>query len=282
MTSPSHSATTTSPTELPADLTLARVADLARLRPGTIRVFQRHAIDFCCGGGKSLAEAASRAGVALAPLVDEIRESIVASDGADRSTSSDRPGSWLGALPDSLADLAKLIVGRYHVALRGELPRLVKMADRVEAVHGAAMPEVLPRLTATIRALEGALVAHMREEEASVFPAIERLELAVARCEAPGSEGLAVAIAECEREHVLVGEGLREIRALTSGHVPPEWACNTFRGLYHGLAELEREVHEHVHLENNVLFPLTLQLAATGRGGARAEGAGHIVSNAKD
>ncbi|MBK9372816.1 MAG: DUF542 domain-containing protein [Holophagales bacterium] len=67
MTSPSHSATTTSPTELPADLTLARVADLARLRPGTIRVFQRHAIDFCCGGGKSLAEAASRAGVALAP-----------------------------------------------------------------------------------------------------------------------------------------------------------------------------------------------------------------------
>lgn len=156
------------------------------------------------------------------------------------------------------------------------------MADRVEAVHGAAMPEVLPRLTATIRALEGALVAHMREEEASVFPAIERLELAVARCEAPGSEGLAVAIAECEREHVLVGEGLREIRALTSGHVPPEWACNTFRGLYHGLAELEREVHEHVHFENNVLSSLTLQLAAAGRGGARAEGAGHIVSSAKD
>ena len=254
MSSRTHAAAP--PTELPADLASARVADLARERPATIRVFQRHRIDFCCGGKRSVAEAAERAGLDAAELVAELERSLGETDGST---------AWLGALPDSLADLGKLIVGRYHVALRGELPRLIKMADRVETVHGAEMPEVLPPLAATVRALAAELDAHLREEEALVFPAIERLERAAERGEPPPADDLARLVAAREDEHAAAGEMLRELRALSAGFAPPEWACNTFRGLYHGLAELERELHEHIHLENNVLFPRALELTATER-----------------
>ena len=243
----SHSTVPAADFTLPLDLSTARVADLARERPATIRVFQRHRIDFCCGGKRSLAEAAERSGVALEPLLTELR--VALSTGAGDS----RP------LPDSLADLGKLIVGRYHVALRSELPRLVQMANRVEKVHGDEMPAVLPPLASAVRALAAELDSHMREEEEGVFPAIERLE----REGAAGlpADDLERLVAAREDEHVVAGGLLAQMRELSGDFAPPEWACNTFRGLYHGLAELEGELHEHIHLENNVLFPRALEMA---------------------
>jgi regulator of cell morphogenesis and NO signaling len=235
------------------DLAAARVADLAREYPASIRVFQRHRIDFCCGGRKSVAEAAARAGVDTAGLVVELEDALAAPGAGN---------TWLCALPASLTDLGKLIVGRYHVALRGELPRLVAMANRVEQVHGAEMPQILPPLAATVRALAAELATHMEQEEEVVFPAIERLERASRshRAGAPGD--LSALVAAREDEHAAAGEHLRTLRRLSSDFTPPEWACNTFRGLYHGLSELERELHEHIHLENNVLFPRALETAA--------------------
>lgn len=239
-------------TPLPEDLSLARVADLAREHPATIRVFQRHHVDFCCGGKRSVAAAAERAGVELGRLLAEL-------DAARSEPGSSFSG--FGALPASLADLGKWIVGRYHVALRGELPRLIQMADRVEKVHGAEMPTVLPPLAARLRALVGELEAHMREEEVALFPAIERLEEAAGHGEAVATADLAILVAAREEEHAAAGAHLGALRDLSGGFAPPEWACNTFRGLYHGLAELERELHEHIHLENNILFPRALELA---------------------
>jgi regulator of cell morphogenesis and NO signaling len=244
----SHSIAPAAGSTLPSDLSTARVADLARERPATIRVFQRHRIDFCCGGKRSLAEAAERSGVALEPLLTELRVALSTGAGDSRT------------LPESLADLGKLIVGRYHVALRGELPRLVQMANRVEKVHGDEMPTVLPPLASAVRALAAELDSHMREEEEGVFPAIERLE------RDGGTAGLSAAelerlVAAREDEHVVAGGLLAQMRELSGGFAPPEWACNTFRGLYHGLAELETELHEHIHLENNVLFPRALEMA---------------------
>lgn len=237
-------------TPLPADLADAQVAQLAREQPGTIRVFQRHRIDFCCGGKRRVAEAAERAGVDSARLVAELALAM-----------GERAGDGLDRLPETCADLGKWIVGRYHVALRGELPRLVRMADRVETVHGAEMPQILPPLAAHVRELAAELAHHMREEEESLFPAIERVERAVAG-DAPVAEAdLAALVAAREDEHAAAGEHLRALRELSADFTPPEWACNTFRGLYHGLAELERELHEHIHLENNVLFPRALALA---------------------
>lgn len=237
-------------TPLPADLADAQVAQLAREQPGTIRVFQRHRIDFCCGGKKRVAEAAERAGVDSGRLVAELALAM-----------GERAGDGLDRLPETCADLGKWIVGRYHVALRGELPRLVQMADRVETVHGAEMPQILPPLAAHVRELAAELAHHMREEEESLFPAIERVERAVAGDAAVAAADLAALVAAREDEHAAAGEHLRALRELAADFTPPEWACNTFRGLYHGLAELERELHEHIHVENNVLFPRALALA---------------------
>lgn len=235
---------------LPADLATAQVAQLARQHPGTIRVFQRHRIDFCCGGKRRVTEAAERAGLDAARLVTELTLAM-----------GDAAGSGLEHLPDSPGDLGKWIVSRYHVALRGELPRLVQMADRVETVHGAEMPEILPPLAAHVRALAAELFDHMREEEEALFPAIERVERAAEGGEAAAEGDLAALVAAREDEHEAAGEHLRALRELAADFTPPEWACNTFRGLYHGLGELERELHEHIHVENNVLFPRALALA---------------------
>lgn len=237
----------------PDDLGAARVADLARDFPATIRVFQRHQIDFCCGGKRSVADAAARARVELPTLVDEIRGALASEGGGD--------AAWLCSLPESLADLGKLIVGRYHVALRADLPRLVAMADRVEKVHGAELPHILPPLAATVRDLAAELDSHMREEEDGLFPAIERLERAAREGLPPQSTDLEALVSAREDEHTAAGEHLATLRRLSDDFAPPEWACNTFRGLYHGLAQLERELHEHIHLENNVLFPRALSLA---------------------
>jgi regulator of cell morphogenesis and NO signaling len=246
--SPTHATAFAEP--LPADLAAAQVAQLAREHPGTIRVFQRHRIDFCCGGKRHVAEAAERAGLDAGRLVAELAQAL-----------GERAGAGLDRLPDSCADLGKWIVGRYHVALRAELPRLVAMGDRVEKVHGAEMPEILPPLAAHVRALAAELGEHMREEEESLFPAIERVERAAARQEPVDAADLAALVAAREDEHAAAGERLRALRELSTDFTPPEWACNTFRGLFHGLAELERELHEHIHLENNVLFPRALELA---------------------
>ena len=244
----------------PADLASARVADLAREFPAAIRVFQRHQVDFCCGGKRTLAEAAASHGVDLDRMVSELTGAIAAP----------RPGgAWLDMLPDSLADLAKLIVGRYHVALRGELPRLLAMADRVAEKHGRDLPATVPPLAVTLHDLATELVAHMRDEEEIVFPAIERLERRWRAGEAAELEDLAPVIAAREDEHAAAGEHLATLRRLSRDFTPPEWACNTFRGLYHGLAELERELHEHIHLENNILFPRALEMAAAATGDKR-------------
>jgi regulator of cell morphogenesis and NO signaling len=244
----SHAAVSADP--LPADLAAAQVARLAREHPGTIRVFQRHRIDFCCGGKRRVAEAAERAGVETASLVAELAQAL-----------GDRAGAGLDRLPEAPSDLGKWIVGRYHVALRAELPRLVAMGDRVERVHGADMPQVLPPLAAHLRALAAELDDHMRDEEESLFPAIERVERSAARGEPPADDDLAALVAAREDEHAAAGQRLRALRELSADFTPPEWACNSFRGLYHGLAELERDLHEHIHLENNILFPRALELA---------------------
>lgn len=240
------------PLDLDGGLESIRVADLAREHPATIRVFQSHGVDFCCGGKRSVAEAAARAGVEPARLVGELEAAIASPAAAD---------ARFAALPETLADLGKFIVGRYHVTLRAELPRLIRMADRVENVHGAEMPAVLPPLAATVRSLAAELDEHLREEEDELFPAIERLERSAAAGR-PGAPGdLDRLVAAREDEHAAAGEHLHTLRRLSEGFTPPDWACNTFRGLYHGLAELERELHEHIHLENNVLFPRALELA---------------------
>ena len=231
------------------------VADIAAADPATIKVFQRHKIDFCCGGKIPLADACARHGFATDVLLAELR---AARDAADD------PTDW-GRAP--LKDLIAHIQARYHVPLRDELPRLSAMLDKVVRRHGDRLPDALLPLQATFESLHRELVEHVTKEDAVLFPAVLALE-ANAAAEGPLKDWAWIAqpIDMMEAEHEAAGAALAKMRALTDGYTPPEGACPTFRGLYYGLSELERDMHLHVHLENHILFPRAARLAAEGSG----------------
>ena len=229
------------------------VADIAAHHPRSIEVFERHGIDFCCGGRRALGEACREHGAAVEAVAAEIVAMATREVPEDR-VFTDAP---LGALLDH-------IVSRYHAPLREDLPRLGRMADKVAEVHGSRHPE-LRELAEVYRELRNELTPHLTTEEERVFPAIRRgVE--------PGAEpeDMQAALHALEEEHDRAGAALARLRALSRGFAVPEDGCTTYRALYDGLARFERELHEHVHLENNVLFPrvVSLQARAEGRVGS--------------
>ena len=155
-----------------------------------------------------------------------------------------------------LHELTQHIIAAYHDPLRSELPRLELLAVRVARLHGAKAPALLSRIEAAVRELSRHLTAHMRTEEQLLFPGICALEYSGA-CALPLTDAIRV----MESEHDRAGTLFAELRAATDGFTPPDWACPGMRALYEGLAALESEMHVHVHLENNVLFPQALNLA---------------------
>jgi regulator of cell morphogenesis and NO signaling len=210
------------------------VAELAREWPATIRVFQRHGLDFCCGGKRPLSEACAEKGLAYAALARELEAAIAGSGGADETVWSERP----------TAELVGHILARYHAGLREELARLEAMAERARERHGAEHTELV-RIAALTAKLRRTMVEHLALEEREIFPALM----------ADRAETVRAALYAATSEHEEVGTLFAALREASGGFAPPEWACNTWRGLYAGLEELERETHVHVHLENNVLFP---------------------------
>jgi regulator of cell morphogenesis and NO signaling len=230
-----------------------RISDIATTNPATIRVFQHHEIDFCCGGKIPLAEACARHGLDLETLLAELRAA---------GTTPDDAQNWETC---SLTDLITHIRARYHEPLRAEIPRLAAMLAKVVQRHGDRMPETLPPLHATFDHLRLELLEHMAKEDSVLFPAIVSAEQALADGGLPKRpwQWIEQPIGVMEAEHASAGAALATMRELTGGYEPPEDACPTFRGLYHGLADFEREMHLHVHLENNVLFPRAAELART-------------------
>jgi regulator of cell morphogenesis and NO signaling len=217
------------------------VADIAASAPATIRVFQQHDIEFCCGGKIPLAEACARQGLDLETLVAELRA----------AQQDVEPSIDPSHMP--LRDLVAHIQQRFHEPLRGELPRLSAMLTKVVDRHGLRLSDTLLPLQATFDRLQAELLDHMAKEDAVLFPAIIALESQEG--DRSAWDWLAQPIHVMEVEHQAAGGALAAMRTLSGSYTPPEWACATFVGLYHGLAQLERDMHEHVHLENNVLFP---------------------------
>lgn len=215
------------------DITLA---ELATTLPAASRVFHRHRLDFCCNGGRRLADACAARGLDPAAILAEVEDGTRDASGAVRW--DEQP----------IADLIAHIVSRYHESLRVELPRLFAMARKVERVHGDK--RACPRgLEALLAGMSCELIEHLTKEEHVLFPMI--LGGAGALASAP--------IRVMLREHEEAGECLARIRALTRDFTPPDEACATWRALYLGLAELEVELMDHIHLENNVLFPRVLR-----------------------
>ena len=227
------------------------VGDIAAAQPASIRVFQQYGIDFCCGGKKPLADVCQEHQVPYEEIAKALAGAELPRDDRD----------WSNA---SLSALVQHIISRYHETLRRELPRLEAMAAKVNDVHGEKLPETFPQLNGVLRELSEELTSHMGKEEMILFPAVEELEAAKQEARRPMTRfplgALRMPMAVMEQEHEHAGNLLATLNGLTGSYRTPEWACNTFRGLYAGLEDLERDLHVHIHLENNILFPRAAKL----------------------
>jgi len=215
----------------------SRVGEIATQHPLATRVFHRHGIDFCCGGGKHLADACTARGVDADVVLEELHEQLGTHE-ADEARWDQQP----------LKDLIHHILVTYHEPLHEELSRLSDMARKVYSVHHDKNPKTLYDLLQVVIGLQKELESHMAKEEQILFPMILNGQGAMA-----GGP-----ISVMEHEHEFAGQALARLRELTNGYQVPENACNTWRALYHGLAALEEALHEHIHLENNILFPRSL------------------------
>jgi len=224
--------------------------------PRAAAVFEKYQIDYCCGGDRPLGEACTAAGVAAGTVIEEIRR-------ADAESSHDR--DWMKA---PLAEVIDHILVVHHGYLRAELPVLDVRIAKVAEAHRERHAKRLGELGSVFTALSDELDAHLRKEEAVLFPAIRQFEQAretgAARPVLPFGS-LRNPIRVMEREHQSAGRALAEIRRLTDDYRVPADGCATFRALYEGLSQLEMDLHRHIHLENNILFPRAGGLEASFR-----------------
>lgn len=228
------------------------VGQLVAERPDRSRLFESLNIDYCCGGKLPLTEACEKKRIDVELVLTRLRQH-------DARTSADQD-RYIDADAMGLTELADHIEQTHHAYLRAELPRLDFMTRKVHAVHGDGEPRLGPVREAFV-ALHEELMSHMLKEEQILFPMIRTLDSADSpprfHC---GS--LANPIRQMEAEHDHAGNALAIMHENTDGYQPPEWACNTYRAMLDGLAQLERDMHQHVHKENNVLFPKALHREA--------------------
>lgn len=200
--------------------------------PLAARALDRHGIDFCCGGGRPLGEVCSEKGLEVAAVLAEIQRDVAA-----------EPAPQVRWDQEPLPALIEHILSYYHEPLKEELPRIEAMVRKVHRVHGEKDPERFQAILDTFLALADDLGQHMMKEEQILFPMILNDQGSMA--------GGPITVMESEHENA--GEMLRRLRRLTNDYELPDEACNTWRALWFGLAELERSLHEHIHLENNIL-----------------------------
>ncbi len=217
------------------DTQTVTLADLAVSRPGATRVFLENGLDFCCGGRRPLAEACAEKGLDPQKILNAV--AVADQDGGDLTRWADRP----------IAELADFIVDHYHARLRTEIPELILLADKVEKVH--AEKASCPRgLKALLHRMYAEVLDHLAKEENILFPLIR-----AGRGRMAGGP-----IHVMEQEHEDHGQSLDRLRELTNNLTAPPEACPTWRALYLRLGRLADELMEHIHLENNVLFPRAL------------------------
>ena len=219
------------------------IGEIVAARPLLARVFERVGIDYCCGGKRSLAEACAAKGLDAA-TVAVMLEAAAQLGGGGAPT--------VDAAQLSLTALADHIEQTHHRYLKDELPQLVEKAERVAVKHAWRDPR-LTAVAGTVRALAVEMFSHMAKEEQILFPLVRQLEQRGTAASHCGS--IANPIRQMESEHDSAGGALAQLRELTDGFTPDADACNTHRALLAGLAYLETDLHQHVHKENNVMFP---------------------------
>jgi regulator of cell morphogenesis and NO signaling len=225
------------------------VRELVMENPAAARVFERLGIDYCCGGNKSLEDACRAARVAVEDVTSALGENLLAP--VDRD--------WQKT---PLAELVQHIIDTHHAYTREEIKRLGPLIIKVISSHGANHPELL-RVQSAFRELASELTTHMMKEEQILFPYLVEMEAAV-RSKRPLPPAMFGTVQNPVRmmmmEHDSAGEELRELKKVTSGYAAPADGCITYETLYRALAAFEADLHQHIHLENNILFPRAVQL----------------------
>jgi regulator of cell morphogenesis and NO signaling len=227
------------------------VGEIVTQNPILAGVFESMGIDYCCGGKKSLNDACREKELDPKAVLARLRES-------DRTAAESYSTADVASM--TVTELVDHIEDTHHAYLRNELPRLSELAKKVASRHGEKDPR-LKRVQQTIAGMSVELWLHMQKEERCLFPMIRQLALGV---QAPWYSCGAIAspIRQMESEHDDAGAALSRLRELTDGFSPPAWACNTYRVLLAALAYFERDMHSHMHKENNVLFPTVLRMEA--------------------
>jgi regulator of cell morphogenesis and NO signaling len=231
--------------------TTQTVREIALEQPTSIRVFEHYGIDYCCGGREPLAEACTASNL-------EVAEVLAALENAAKS-SVPTTEEWSQA---SLENLSRHIVATHHAYVKSELPRLAVLAQKVVLRHGDTKPE-LPLIQAKLAQLDEELSQHLLKEEAVLFPCVVKLESALKtgsamphRCFGTVANPIAMMTAEHDTAHALIAE----IHQLSNHYATPVGACPTYHAFYDGLKEFEQDLHQHIHLENNIVFPRAIQL----------------------
>ena len=229
------------------------VRELALENPAATRIFENLGIDYCCGGNQSLEQACRVANLPTEQVLDslEMAQQIMRAANKDHD--------WQR---ESLAHLSAHIIETHHKYTREEIARLGPLFDKVCSVHGNNHPELL-HIRASFRGLAQELITHMMKEEMVQFPFIVRMEEAVIQNEPilpPPFGSVQNPVFMMEQEHESAGNALRAMREASGGYSAPPDACVSYETLYKALADFEADLHQHIHLENNILFPRAIAM----------------------
>lgn len=216
--------------------------------PNAIPVLERFGIDYCCGGKHTLAEACTQREQSIALVLDELKH---------REQDATAPElKWQTAL---LSDLIDHIVQTHHAFTREQLALIQELAFKVERRHGTAHPEV-HKVNEALAIIGSELTHHFFCEENVLFPHIKQLDQKQTSVAHPMFDTMQHPVTQMMKEHDQAGDELRALREITNQYQPPADACTTYRAFYRAMEDLERDLHRHIHLENNILFPRALVL----------------------
>ncbi len=230
------------------------VREFAVQVPQAVRLFEKLGIDYCCGGGKPLIEACTQAELPVDDVLRQLEESA-----KTVAVESD----WSKA---SLREVMDYIVTKHHSFVKQELPRLEQLLKKVASKHSEKHPE-LKQVQDIFYRLRDELTSHLMKEETVLFPYVKELEQSGNNRRPSSCFGtVRNPIHMMEIEHDSAGDALKELRKITAGYVAPEEGCFSYQTLYQGFAEFEADLHQHIHMENNILHPRAIELEVKTQG----------------
>ncbi len=230
-----------------------KVKDIALSNPGAREVLEGAGLDYCCGGGKSLQEACLHADVSAEEILKRLQE--------NSKQVSPEEANWSSA---RLGDLTRHIRERHHRYVREAIPRVGTLLQKVKAKHAENHPEIA-NIEKLFLEVGQEMIMHMQKEEQILFPYIDALELSVngnGSWEPPFFQTVRNPIHAMMKDHDSAGDVVKQIREATGNYTPPNDACTSYKALYQDLRQFESDLHQHVHLENNILFPRAVEMEA--------------------